>query len=61
MLCKLIADNLTSELYRVPLVLETSTYTFSAALVLAAALLSSLLMAWRLRRLDLVVVLKTRE
>nr|WP_092993255.1 ABC transporter permease [Thiohalomonas denitrificans] len=57
----LIAENLTSELYRIPLVLEASTYGFSAMVVLIAALLSGEIMRRRLYRLDLVAVLKTRE
>ncbi len=59
--CRLIAASLTSDLYRVPLVLEPSTYGFSATVVLAAAVLSGLIMRYRLYRLDLVAVLKTRE
>lgn len=59
--CWLIAENLTSELYRVPLVLEASSYGFSATVVLAAATISGWIMRDRLYRLDLVAVLKTRE
>ncbi len=59
--CWLIAENLTSDLYRVPLVLEASSYGFSATVVLVAAILSGLIMRGRLYRLDLVAVLKTRE
>ncbi len=59
--CKLIAENFTSELYRIPLVIELSTYGFSASVVLAAAVISALFMRRRLYHLDLVAVLKTRE
>jgi putative ABC transport system permease protein len=59
--CYLIARNLTSDLYRVPLVIEPSTYGFSAVVVLGAAVLSALLTARNLYHLDLVAVLKTRE
>ncbi len=50
-----------TELYRVPLVIATSTYASAAAAVLAAAVASSLAVRHRLNRLDLVAVLKTRE
>lgn len=59
--CRLIAENLTSELYRVPLVTEPSTYGFSASVVLVAAILSGILIWRKLYRLDLIAVLKTRE
>jgi putative ABC transport system permease protein len=59
--CRLISENLTSDLYRVPLVIEPGTYGFSAAVVLGASVISALLMARNLYHLDLVAVLKTRE
>jgi putative ABC transport system permease protein len=60
-LCRYIATRLGSDLYRVPLVLEPGTYAFSAAVVLASACVSGLVVRRRLDRLDLVAVLKTRE
>jgi putative ABC transport system permease protein len=60
-LCAYIAENLQSDLFRVPLVVEPSTYGFAAAVVLAAAALSGLLVRRRLDRLDLVAVLKTGD
>lgn len=60
-LCAYIAHNLVSELYRVPLIIEPSTYSLSAAVVLAAALLSGIMMLRRVYTLDLVSVLKTKE
>jgi putative ABC transport system permease protein len=42
-------------------VVSTDTYVFAFCIVLAAALLSGLLVRRRLNRLDLVEVLKTRE
>lgn len=59
--CKLISIGLSTELYRVPLVIESSTYGFSATIVLAAGVISGAIMQFRLYRLDLVGVLKTRE
>jgi putative ABC transport system permease protein len=60
-LCAYIVAKFETDLYRIPLVLEADTYGFAAAVVLASALLSGLAVRWRLDRLDLVAVLKTRE
>ncbi|HZW36585.1 MAG TPA: ABC transporter permease, partial [Candidatus Deferrimicrobiaceae bacterium] len=60
-LCRFIAARLGSDLYRVPLVLEPSTYAFAAAVVLVSAGISGVVVRRRLARLDLVAVLKTRE
>jgi putative ABC transport system permease protein len=60
-LCRFIATRLGSDLYRVPLVLEPSTYAFAASVVLVSAGVSGLVVRRRLDRLDLVAVLKTRE
>ena len=49
------------ELYRIPLVLEPSTYGAAALIVAGAALASGLVVRRRIDRLDLVAVLKTRE
>jgi putative ABC transport system permease protein len=56
-----VAQSFASELFRVPLVIETSTYAFAIVVVLVAALVSAALVAWRIGRLDLIAVLKTRE
>jgi putative ABC transport system permease protein len=50
-----------SELYRVPLVVERSVYGWATAIVLAAALVSAMIVRRRIDRLDLIEVLKTRE
>ncbi len=60
-LCWLIARNLQNDLYRVPLVLEPSTYAFAITVVLISAIVSGLVVRRRLDRLDLIGVLKTRE
>lgn len=49
------------ELFRVPLILEAHTYALAAAVVLASALVSGLIVRRRLDRLDLIAVLKTKE
>lgn len=50
-----------SELYRLPMLLTPLNYTMGATLVIVSALLSGLLLWFRMGRLDLVAVLKTRE
>ena len=60
-LCAYIAVALQSDLFRVPLIIEPSTYSQAAAVVLAAAALSGLIVRHKLDHLDLVEVLKSRE
>jgi putative ABC transport system permease protein len=60
-LCGYIAQALASDLFRVPLVIERATYALAAAVVLASASVSGLIVRHRLDHLDLVEVLKTRE
>jgi putative ABC transport system permease protein len=52
---------LNTELYRLPLILTGRTYLTSAGVVALTGLGSSLLVGLRLRALDLVAVLKSRE
>lgn len=49
------------ELMRLPLVFSSRTYILSFFIVVITAFLSGLLVVWRLRNLDLIEVLKTRE
>lgn len=60
-MCAYIAQALASDLFRVPLVIETKTFALAAAVVLAAASASGLVVRNKLDHLDLVEVLKTRE
>jgi putative ABC transport system permease protein len=55
------AAALDTEMYRIPLVVNASTYAFAATVVIIAALASGLIVRRRLDRLDLIAVLKTRE
>jgi putative ABC transport system permease protein len=57
----LITRAVDTELMRLPLVVSGRTFALAAVVTAGAALLSGLLVGWRLRRLDLVAVLKTRE
>jgi putative ABC transport system permease protein len=52
---------LTTELYRLPFVLTASMLMQASATVLVAAILSGAVVAMRVRRLDLIAVLKARE
>nr|WP_209262229.1 FtsX-like permease family protein [Thiorhodococcus minor] len=60
-LIALIVQGLDSDLYRIPMIIEPRVYAFSGTVILVSALVSGALVARRLRRLDLVAVLKTRE
>jgi putative ABC transport system permease protein len=50
-----------SELFRLPVVVNPTTYLQAVGIVLLSAGLSALLVRRRLNRIDLVAVLKTRE
>jgi putative ABC transport system permease protein len=60
-LCWLIVHAIDTELMRLPLVLSSRTWTLAFLITVGAAFLSSLLVQWRLRHLDLIEVLKARE
>ncbi len=60
-LSALITTAIDTEMLRLPLVVSAKTYVLAMIAITVAALLSALLVAWRLRRLDLIAVLKTRE
>jgi len=60
-LCAFLVSRFESDLYRIPLVVEPFSLALAAAAVLVAAALSFVLIWYRLGRLDLVAVLKTRE
>jgi putative ABC transport system permease protein len=60
-ICFLITKVVDVEIVRLPMVLSAKTFTFSFLIIVSAALLSGLLVVWRIGRLDLIEVLKTRE
>ena len=60
-LCAYIVENLETDLFRVPLILEPNTYAFAALTVLVSASVSALIVRHRLDHLDLIAVLKTKE
>lgn len=61
MLARLIVAGFKTELYRVPFVLDGSSYGWAMIITLLATALSAVLVRRRLDRLDLIAVLKTRE
>ncbi|TGQ84744.1 FtsX-like permease family protein, partial [Mesorhizobium sp. M1C.F.Ca.ET.204.01.1.1] len=50
-----------SDLFRIPFVVNRSTFALASLVVLAVATLSALIVRRRIDRLDLVRVLKTRD
>ena len=56
-----MSQSAQTELFRVPLVLEPSTYSFAALVVMLATILSALTVARQIKHLDLVEALKARE
>jgi putative ABC transport system permease protein len=58
---RLLVWSVESDLYRMPVFVSGETYAFALLVTLAAAAFSGALAAGRIRRLDLVAVLKTRE
>ncbi|MBK6743557.1 MAG: ABC transporter permease [Hydrogenophilales bacterium] len=60
-LCGILVTVFESDLYRLPLVIEPYNYALGATVVTVSAVISGALVWYRLGRLDLVAVLKTRE
>jgi putative ABC transport system permease protein len=50
-----------AEMFRIPLVIDRSTYAFAVTVIVSAAVLSGLIVRRRLDHLDLIAVLKTRD
>ena len=60
-LCALLSVRLETELYRMPLVIQSSSYAWAFIIVFCSAVLSGWLISRRLAQLDIVSVLKSRE
>ncbi|MBI2993746.1 MAG: ABC transporter permease [Gammaproteobacteria bacterium] len=60
-LCWIMIRNVQQDIFRIPLVVEPSTYAAAAATVIVASILSSLVVRSKLDHLDLVAVLKAPE
>jgi putative ABC transport system permease protein len=57
----LLIQSFSSDLYRVPFVIDRETYAVAGLIVISAAAVSALIVRRRVDRLDLVSVLKTRD
>lgn len=60
-LCALFAALLNQEMFRIPLVISSRTYAVALGVVLAATAVSGWFVWQRVKRLDLIAVLKARE
>ena len=60
-MCATMNNLVDNELMRLPLVFSRRTFILTSVFVVIAAMISGLLVIWRLRSLDLIAVLKTRE
>ena len=60
-LAALMTAGFETELFRVPLVIEASTYGMAMLLTLASTAVSAGFVRYRLDHLDMIAVLKTRE
>jgi putative ABC transport system permease protein len=60
-LVEVLSRQLQSELYRIPPIVEPSTYAFSASVVLVATFVSGIVIARKIYGLDLIASLKMRE
>ncbi|MEM6461198.1 MAG: FtsX-like permease family protein [Pseudomonadota bacterium] len=56
-----VVEGLATDLFRIPLVITPGTFAYSSFVVIAAAIVSALIVRRRVDRLDLIRVLKTRE
>lgn len=60
-IASIMVSSFTTELFRIPLAIQASTYAIAMLIGLGATLASALLVRRRVDRLDLIAVLKTRE
>ena len=57
----LLIESFSSDLYRVPFIIERATYAKASLVLLAATAASAFVVRRRIDRLDLIAVLKTRD
>jgi putative ABC transport system permease protein len=60
-ICQLVNNMVDAEILRLPIVFTQRTFILTFIITVAAAIVSGLMVVWRLRNLDLIEVLKTRE
>ena len=58
-LCVFLVENMATDLFRMPLIINRDTYTAAALIVIVSGLISGLIVWRRIKRLDMVGVLKT--
>jgi len=56
-----MTSSMNTDLFRIPMYVETSTYATAVLTVIVASLLSGLIVRRRIDNFDLIAVLKTRE
>lgn len=61
LLCKILSVSLQSELYRVPLILNKTSFAYSCLIVLIASLFSSVFLVRKIKKLDMIASLKAKE
>ena len=58
-LCVFLVENMATDLFRMPLIINRETYTAAALIVIVSGLISGLIVWRRIKQLDMVSVLKT--
>jgi putative ABC transport system permease protein len=61
LLAGFVTSGMETDLYRVPLIVNRDTYAKSAVVAILSTAASAVFMHWRIARMDLIAVLKTRE
>jgi putative ABC transport system permease protein len=60
-MCAYMTASVQTDLFRIPLIIRSGTYSLAATVVLVSAMISGLMVRRKLDHLDLVAVLKTKE
>jgi len=60
-LCAILSARMQTELYRMPLIVQPTSYAWAFLIVLSAAIISGILVSRRIANLDMIAVLKARE
>jgi putative ABC transport system permease protein len=61
LLASVVTSGMQTDLYRVPLIVSRETYAKSTVVAILSTAASAVIMNWRVARMDLIAVLKTRE
>ena len=60
-LAYLVASSMATELFRIPVTIDPSTHGMAATIVVVSSIAAALFVRQRVKTLDLIAVLKTRE